>query len=124
MNKPQENKVLVRFSTPDPTTSIVNVTRILSDGSEEPIGLVFPNFDHEDDSVNYISVDNFGQEIFPPTKDFIEVENRFQKSVKEIADRSMAKNLEATLEEYEARKETIKSLRQHKHRTKLKLLHR
>jgi hypothetical protein len=124
MKKPQDNRVLVRFSPPDPITSIVNVTRILSDGSEESIGLVYPIFDNESDSVNYISVDNFGQEIFPPTSNFIEIENRFLRSVKQNVDKSITQDIEAELEEYENRSKTIKDLRQLKPRTSRKFITR
>jgi hypothetical protein len=124
MKKPRDNSVFVRFSSPDPITSIVNVTRILSDGTEEAIGVVYPIFDNESDSVNYVSINNFGQEIFPPTSDFIEVENQFQKSVKQNADISITEDMEAELEEYENRSNTIKNLRQFKLRTSRKFITR
>ena len=115
---------MVQFSAPDPITSIINVTKILQDGTIEPLGQIFPCFDNESDSVNYVSIDNFGQEIFPPTSAFIDIENRFQKLINHNTEKSSAEDIEVILEEFENRRKTIKDLRKFKFRKSMKLITR
>lgn len=114
----------VKFSAPDPSTNIIKVSRVLPDGSEESIGQVYPDFGNGDESIIYRSVDRNGEETLPPTSDFIEIEKQFEKNIQQVAEISYFRDMESMAEEYEMREEEIKSLRQHKHRTKLKLLHR
>ena len=114
----------VKFSAPDPSTNIIKVLRVLPDGSEESIGQVYPDFGNGDESIIYRSVDRNGEETLPPTSDFIEIEKQFEKNIQQVAEISYFIDMESMAEEYEMREEEIKSLRQHKHRTKLKLLHR
>jgi len=114
----------VKFSAPDPSTNIIKVLRVLPDGSEESIGQVYPDFGNGDESIIYRSVDRNGEETLPPTSDFIEIEKQFEKNIQQVAEISYFRDMESMAEEYEMREEEIKSLRQHKHRTKLKLLHR
>lgn len=122
MKKTNDERTQVKFSAPDPSTNIIKVSRVLPDGSEESIGQVYPDFGNGDESIIYRSVDRNGEETLPPTSDFIEIEKQFEKNIQQVAEISYFRDMESMAEEYEMREEEIKSLRQHKHRTKLKLL--
>lgn len=122
MKKTNDERTQVKFSAPDPSTNIIKVSRVLPDGSEESIGQVYPDFGNGDESIIYRSVDRNGEETLPPTSDFIEIEKQFEKNIQQIAEISYFRDMESMAEEYEMREEEIKSLRQYKHRTKLKLL--
>jgi len=124
MKKTIDEGTQVKFSNPDPATNIIRVSRVLSDGSEESIGQVYPEIGNGDESIIYRSVDRNGEETFPPTSDFIEIEKQFEKNILQATEISYFRDMESMVEEYETREEEIKILRQHKHRTKLKLLHR
>lgn len=124
MKKTNDERTQVKFSAPDPSTNIIKVSRVLPDGSEESIGQVYPDFGNGDESIIYRSVDRNGEETLPPTSDFIEIEKQFEKNIQQVAEISYFRDMESMAEEYEMREEEIKNLRQHKHRTKLKLLHR
>ena len=124
MKKINDERTQVKFSNPDPSTNIIKVSRTLPNGSEEFIGQVYPDFGNGDESIIYRSVDRNGEETLPPTSDFIEIENQFKKNIQQVDQLSYFRDMESMVEEYEMREEEIKSLRQHKHRTKLKLLHR
>jgi len=122
MKKTNDERTQVKFSAPDPSTNIIKVSRVLPDGSEESIGQVYPDFGNGDESIIYRSVDRNGEETLPPTSDFIEIEKQFEKNIQQVAEISYFRDMESMAEEYEMREEEIKSLRQYKHRTKLKLL--
>lgn len=122
MKKTNDERTQVKFSAPDPSTNIIKVSRVLPDGSEESIGQVYPDFGNGDESIIYRSVDRNGEETLSPTSDFIEIEKQFEKNIQQVAEISYFRDMESMAEEYEMREEEIKSLRQHKHRTKLKLL--
>jgi len=124
MKKTNDERTQVKFSAPDPSTNIIKVSRVLPDGSEESIGQVYPDFGNGDESIIYRSVDRNGEETLPPTSDFIEIEKQFEKNIQQVGEISYFRDMESMAEEYENREEEIKSLRQHKHRTRLKLLHR
>ncbi|MFH0866631.1 MAG: hypothetical protein V1904_10570 [Bacteroidota bacterium] len=111
MKNLQKDRTLIRFSAPAPFINEVIVSRVLADNSTEPIGKVYPDLRNEGDSIIYISTDNNGDEIFPPTSDFIEVETRFEKYAKELAEISLVEGITAESEEFEKREETIKNLR-------------
>jgi uncharacterized protein YkuJ len=122
MKKTNDERTQVKFSAPDPSTNIIKVSRVLPDGSEESIGQVYPDFGNGDESIIYRSVDRNGEETLSPTSDFIEIEKQFEKNIQQVAEISYFRDMESMAEEYEMREEEIKSLRQYKHRTKLKLL--
>lgn len=122
MKETNDERTQVKFSAPDPSTNIIKVSRVLPDGSEESIGQVYPDFGNGDESIIYRSVDRNGEETLAPTSDFIEIEKQFEKNIQQVAEISYFRDMESMAEEYEMREEEIKSLRQHKHRTKLKLL--
>jgi hypothetical protein len=124
MKKTNEEGTQVKFSNPDPSTNIIKVSRVLPDGSEEFIGQVYPDFGTGDESIIYRSVDRNGEETLPPTSDFIEIEKQFEKNIRQVDQISYFRDMESMVEEYETREDEIKSLRQLKHRTRLRLLHR
>jgi len=124
MKKTNEEGTQVKFSNPDPSTNIIKVSRVLPDGSEEFIGQVYPDLGTGDESIIYRSVDRNGEETLPPTSDFIEIEKQFEKNIRQVDQISYFRDMESMIEEYETREEEIKSLRQLKHRTRLRLLHR
>jgi hypothetical protein len=111
MKKSLVERTLVKFSTLDPFINEITVYRVLPDNSEEPIGKVFPDLRNEEDSVIYVSTNNHGEEIFPPTSDFVGLENMFEKYAKELAEKSLVEGLEAEVDEYEKREEAMNSIR-------------
>ena len=124
MKKTNEEGTQVKFSNPDPSTNIIKVSRVLPDGSEEFIGQVYPELGNGDESIIYRSVDRNGEETLPPTSNFIEIEKQFEKNIRQVDQISYFRDMESMVEEYETREDEIKSLRQLKHRTRLRLLHR
>lgn len=124
MEKMQNDRTLVRFSTPDPATNTVSVFRVMADNSTETIGQITPDLSNGEDSIIYISTNNQGEEIFPPTADFIEIENKFNKYAEELSQISLMEEMTARAEEYEEREETLKNLRNWKLTLVPKLINR
>lgn len=118
MKKSQAERPLVIFSTPDSFMNEVTVFRVLSDNSQEPIGKVYPDLSNGEDSLIYISTNNQSEEIFPPTADFIKIENRFKKYAEELSIRSFTEAMTAEAEKIENRKESVKSIRNMKIRNR------
>lgn len=109
MENIHKNRTLVRFSAPDPDTNSIVVSRVLPDNSAEPIGKIYPDFGDGEDFTMYISANIHGEVLFPATPDFVDLENKFEKYSKELAEKSLVEGMEA--EDFEKREETIKSLR-------------
>jgi len=124
MKTVNENKIQVRFSSPDPRTNIIEVIRVWPDESEISVGRIYPNFSKEGDVTSYTSMDLHGNEPFQPTSDFSEIEKHFTQSIKKIAEESFMRNMQDYVAEYEEREEAIKFLRQLKSRKPSKLLNR
>ncbi len=124
MKKTVDERTQVKFSNPDLSTSIIKVSRVLPDGSEEFIGQVYPEIGNGEESIIYRSVDRNGEETLPPTSDFIEIEKQYEKNIQNAVEISYFQDMESIIDEYERREDEIKILRHDKHRTKLKLLHR
>jgi hypothetical protein len=116
MENIQKDKTLVRFSSPDPNTNSIIVSRVLPDDSAEPIGKIFPDFGNGEDSVMYISVNNNGEMLFPATSDFVDLENKFEKYSKELVEESLAEEMKARADEYEKREAYILGIRYWKKR--------
>jgi len=110
MKKTMTDRVLVEFSKPDNTNTVI-VSRVLPDHSTEPIGKVSPDLSNGEDSLIYISTNNQGEEIYPPTADFIEIENRFEKYAKELAGRSFEEEMISEAEKIKEREGSITSIR-------------
>ena len=85
MKKNQQDKPLLKFSSPDPVTSRIFVSKVLPDNSLEPIGIVFPCFSNEDGCVYYYSSDMNCDNIGSYTSDFNEVEKEFEKYAEKLA---------------------------------------
>jgi hypothetical protein len=111
MKNAQKDKMLVRFSTPDPNTNTIVASRVLPDNSEEPIGMIYPDFGREEDSITYISVNNQGRILFPPTADFVDLENKFGGYAKELTEKAITENLRDEAETLIEREKAIKHLR-------------
>ena len=124
MENIQKDKMLVRFSTPDPITNAIVVSRVLPDNSAEPIGRIYPDFGNGEDSVMYVSTNDQGKLLFPPTSDFVDLENKFEKYAKELAEKSITEEMNARAEEFEEREESIKGIRRWKLLLKTKLINR
>ena len=110
MRKPQTVRGIVEFSKPD-NMNTVTVFRVLPDSSTEPIGRIYPDLSNGEDSLIYISTNNQGEELFPPTADFIEIEERFKNYAKELSEISFTEYMKAEAEKYVKREESIKSIR-------------
>ena len=110
MKKSPIDRVLVEFSKPDNTNTVI-VSRILPDNSTEPIGCVSPYISNGDDSQIYVSTNKMGEEIIPPTADFIEIENQFKKYAKELAGKSFEEDMISEAERLEEREKSITNIR-------------
>jgi hypothetical protein len=106
----QGNSTSVKFGIPDPQTHIVIVSRVLPDGTSEPIGRIYSDFSSED-SVKYISLSNNGEEVFPPSSDFGAIEASFEKYAKQHDEKSLKEELESRIEEFERREKILEDLR-------------
>ncbi|MFA6089449.1 MAG: hypothetical protein WC755_06300 [Candidatus Woesearchaeota archaeon] len=111
MKKQKKDKALIEFSKPDPITNIVIVNRVLQNSTTEPIGKVYPDLSNGEDSLIYISVNNAGEEIFPPSSDFTEIENQFEKYAKELSEKSLIEEMISENDKVEKRSKSIKSIR-------------
>jgi len=124
MKKTIHEGTQVKFSNPDPATNIIRVSRVLSDGSEESIGQIYPDFADGEDSIKYVSVNYLGEELLPPTSDFIDIENRFVKYIQEMDEKTFTNDMEEKALEFEKRGKVLKGLRQWKFRSQLKFINR
>ena len=123
MKKSLTDRVLVEFSKPDNMNTVI-VSRVLPDNSAEPIGKIYPDFGNGEDPAMYISANNQGEELFPPTSDFVDLENKFEKYSKELAEKSLIEEMNIRAEEFEEREESIKGIRRWKFRLETKLINR
>ncbi|RPH33013.1 MAG: hypothetical protein EHM93_06785 [Bacteroidales bacterium] len=124
MKTTHNDRALVNFSSPDPITNHIVVSRVLPDHSVEPIGIIYPDFGNEEISAMYASTDNQGAMLFPPTSDFIDLENRFERYAKELAEKSFMEDMNRKANEFGGREESIKGLRRFKLNLEVKLLSR
>ena len=115
MKKAPTERMLVKFSTPD---SFMNTTvyRVLPDNSTEIIGRVYTDSSAGENSITYISTNNQGEEIFPPTTDFTDIGNYFEKYAKELSEKSFMEDIMAETEKSAEREESLKSIRNLKSR--------
>jgi hypothetical protein len=109
-------EVFIDFRMPKMHADPVIVSRFLPDSSLKPIGRIYQNLDDETDSVTYISTDNQGEEIIPPTTDYLEAERGFENYAKQVTQKSFTEDLEAKAHEFEEREVEIKKMRQEKNR--------
>ena len=72
----------------------------------------------------YVSVNTLGEELLPPTSDFIEIEDRFINYAHEMDERSFTNEMEAKALEFEKRGKSLRSLRQFKFRLQSKFINR
>ncbi len=124
MKKGQKDRISVRFGHPEPNSNIVKVTKVLPDNTEEFIGQIYPDFTDGEDSSKYVSVNTLGEELLPPTSDFIEIEDRFINYAHEMDERSFTNEMEAKALEFEKRGKSLRSLRQFKFRLQSKFINR
>jgi hypothetical protein len=96
----------------------------LPDYTEEFIGQIYPDFTDEEDSNKYVSVNTLGEELLPPTSDFIEIENRFIKYAQELNEKDFTKDMEAQVTEFEKRGIALKDLRRLKFGLQSKFINR
>lgn len=106
--------VSVSFSLPKDSSSPIIVNRYLPNGTTEQIGRIYQNFS-EGEYPNYVSVDNQGEELFPPTTDWIKAETNFEKYAYELAEKSLAEAREKAYMEMVEREDALHKLRNSKH---------
>ncbi len=80
------DELFAHFSLAEEFDDPVIVSRFQADGSIVPIGQIRMEFSckSENDPPMYISVDNKGKEIFPPTTDLFFAERMFEKYAKRL----------------------------------------
>jgi hypothetical protein len=113
MEKSPADSISIEFSKPD-LLNAVTVYRVLPDNTSEPIGKIYPDLSKGDDSLIYISLSNQGDELFPPSSDFIEIEEQFRKYARELSEKSITENLQVEAETLIERENSIKRLRKTK----------
>jgi hypothetical protein len=118
MGKSSLDSIQLSFSTPDSFSNEVTVFRVLLDNSTEPIGKVYPDLSKGEDSLIYVCTNNQGIQIFPPSVDFIEIEERFRKYAGELSQKSFTENMKTEAETFIEREESIKHLRRTKARNR------
>jgi hypothetical protein len=118
MKNAQEDRPIIRFSTPDPMTNSILVSRVLPDYSTEPIGEINPEMSKEGDSLIYSSTNNQGEELIPPTADFIKIEERFESYAKELSVKDYTAAMLSEADKIEDRKASVKNIRSWKIRNK------
>lgn len=111
MENIQKDSMLIRFSSPDPNTNSIIVCRVLPDNSTEPVGRIYPDLGNGEGSAMYISTNIHGEVLFPPTSDFVDLENKFEKYSKELVEKSLTEEMNARADEYEEREKSIASIR-------------
>jgi hypothetical protein len=102
------DKIHLRYSPPDSLTNEVIVSRVLPDNSSEPIGKIYPDPNNGEDSLIYVSVNNKGEEIIPPSADFISIEKQFEQYAKELSEKSLHEDFQ---KESESREESLANIR-------------
>jgi hypothetical protein len=108
------NEVSAHFRLPTQHLEPVIVSRFLHDGSLKPIGRIYQNIDVETGCTVYVSTDNKGEEVFPPSIDYQDVECQFEKYAKSITQKSLAEDWEAKAIEHAEREEELKKMRKEK----------
>lgn len=116
MKTSQTDEEIIIFSSPEPMSNTVFVSRIHPDYTTEIIGKIYPNFNTEEDSIYYTSANIRGEQLFPPTTDFTEVENRFKQYAKEQSEKSLTETMLQKAEQQKNRKDALQSLRNLKYR--------
>lgn len=124
MDAIQKDRILIKFSTPDPIARAIAVSRVLPDHSTEPIGTVYADFGNGESSTMYVSTNNQGEVLFPPTPDFNDLENRFERYAKELAEKSFMEDMNRKAEEIEEREGAIQDLRRLKFNLETELFSR
>lgn len=81
------NEVFADFKIPEIPFGHVKVNRFHADGKTSPLGRIYQDFGNGDGILTYVSVDNEGEELFPPTEDWCTVENNFEKYAKRLSGR-------------------------------------
>jgi hypothetical protein len=114
MKQSQIEKPLLVFSTPDSLLNTVTVFRVLPDNSTEPIGEIYPDLSNGKDSLIHISTNNQGEDLLPPTADFIEIEEMFRNYAKELSKKSFIEDMKAEAEKTTKREDSIKNIRKWK----------
>ena len=115
MKTKSSDSVSVSFSLPKDSFSPIIVNRYLPNDTTEQIGRIEQDFSEGDYPV-YISTDNSGEKLFPPTTDWTTAETNFEKYAYELAEKALATAREEAYKEMAERTETLNKLRNKKYR--------
>jgi len=111
MKEKLTDKVIITFSSPEPMNNIVFVSKLNSDYTTKLIGKIHPKFKAEEDTIYYSATNIMGEELFPPTTDFTEIEKQFENYSKEISEISFIETMQKEAEKQSYRRETLKTIR-------------
>ncbi|MCX6232938.1 MAG: hypothetical protein NTZ33_15520 [Bacteroidetes bacterium] len=107
----QSDKVIISFSSPESMNNTVFVSKVHSDYTTEVIGKIYPKFNSVEDTIYYTSINIQGEELFPPTTDFSEIEKQFEKYAQESSDISLMETMQKEAEKPIGRKESLRAIR-------------
>jgi len=105
----------VKFSSPDPQSSIIKVTCLYPDGKEKEVGLIYA-ICGDSDTISYRPVNSAGEELMEPSEDFSLIERKFEESVLREDELSFMEDMEAKFYEYNTRESSIQRIRNWKQR--------
>ncbi|MFA6922889.1 MAG: hypothetical protein WC223_01425 [Bacteroidales bacterium] len=110
------NKITTEFKMPKTIGDPVIVNCIMPDGSKQHVGYIYQNISDDDEfSTIYVSTDNEGEQVFPPTDNWQDLEDRFERYAKKVSQKDFdEKKIEIYLSDYEAKLNEIKDLRDSK----------
>jgi hypothetical protein len=104
----------IAFSIPDSFMNTITVFRILPDNKTEAIGKIYPDTSASEDSIMYVSTNLSGEQLCPPSSDFTDIENHFERYADELSETAFIDAMEAKAEKFEiakARRTSIKDIR-------------
>jgi|ERR1017187_1300911 hypothetical protein len=106
----------IDFSMPETVSDSIIVRQCMSGSEAKPIGRIYQDFSLDSEgTVTYNTINNNGEEICPPTTDWIAVENSFAQYAKELA----IKERDAVWIKLAEREEEIKNIRNNKNQKEI-----
>lgn len=120
MHKEPSQNAPINFSLHDGFADLVIVRRVLPNGKTESIGKIYQHFRNDEGQAIYGAVNKDGEGLHPPTEDFGEVEDAFQKYANQLAEKSLAEEREKRWMVLADRSREVENIRQRKNQKEIK----